>query len=185
MISTSDFSRGLTIIVEGQLFSIVEFMAAHVGRGGSTVKTKLKNVETGAVIERVFKGGDKFEQAILDKRQMQYLYRQDELFTFMDTETYEQMNLNVNDLGDAVDYLKENDMITIQLYKDRAIGIELPPSVELKVIETPPGVRGNTVSGANKPATLETGKVIQVPLFVNEGEIVKVDTRTGAYLTRV
>lgn len=185
MISTSDFSRGLTIVIDGQLYTIVEFSASHQGRGSAIVKAKLKNIENGVVVERAWKSGEKFEQAILENREMQYLYKSDELYTFMDTETYEQMTLSANDLGDAVDYLKENAMVNTVIYKGRAIGVDLPASVELTITETPPGVRGNTVSNATKAATLETGKVIQVPLFVNEGEVVRVDTRTGEYLTRV
>ena len=185
MISTSDFSRGLTIVMDNDLYTIVEFQASHPGRGGALVKTKLKSLETGYVIERIFKAGEKFEKAHLDNREMQYLYKQDELYTFMDTETYEQMTLTAADLGENVWYLKENDMIQILLHKGKAVGVDLPASVNLKVIETPPGVRGNTVSNVTKPATLETGKIIQVPLFVNEGEMIKVDTRTGEYLTRV
>lgn len=185
MISTSDFSRGLVILIDGQLFSIVDFSASHMGRGGALMKTKLKSVEQGNVIERVFKSGEKFERAILDNRPMQYLYKQENLYTFMDTESYEQMTLGEDDLGEAVNYLKENDMITVNTYKGRAISIDLPPSVDLKVIDAPPGVRGNTVSGATKPAIVETGLSVQVPLFVNPGEVIKVDTRTGAYITRV
>ncbi len=184
MITTSNFSRGLTIQHEGALYSIVEFTNVHTGRGSAVVRTKLKNIETGYLIEKTFKSGEKFEKAHLEKERWS-LHKQDELYIFMDTETYEQMTLSSDYLGDAIDYLKENDLITILLHKERPIGIDLPANVELKVVETQPGVRGNTVSNATKPATLETGKIVQVPLFVNEGEIIRVDTRTGDYITRV
>lgn len=185
MITTSNFSRGLTIVYDGDLYTIVEFLNVHPGRGSAFVRTKLKNLETGAVIDKNFKAGEKVEKAFLDNREMEYLYRQDELLIFMDTETYEQLTLTEDYLGDAVDYLKENDMINVLLYKGKPVGIDLPPNVELKIVETQPGIRGNTVSGGSKPATLETGKVVQVPLFVNEGDVIKVDTRTGEYMTRV
>ncbi|AZR73552.1 elongation factor P [Anoxybacter fermentans] len=185
MISTNDFSNGLTIVVDGELYTIIEFLHVQRSRGSAFVRTKLKNVETGYVIEKTFKAGEKVERAYLDTREMQFLYKQDDLYVFMDTETYEQMTLEKETLGNAIDYLKENDMIKVQLYKGKPVGIDLPVTVELKVVETPPGVRGNTVSGGSKPATLETGKVVQVPLFINEGDIIKVDTRTGEYITRV
>lgn len=185
MITTSNFSRGLTIVYDGDLYTIVEFLNVHPGRGSAFVRTKLKNLETGAVIDKNFKAGEKVEKAFLDNREMEYLYRQDELLIFMDTETYEQLTLTEDYLGDAVDYLKENDMINVLLYKGKPVGIDLPPNVELKIVETQPGIRGNTVSGGSKPATLETGKVVQVPLFVEEGDVIKVDTRTGEYMTRV
>ncbi|MCK4259791.1 MAG: elongation factor P [Halanaerobiales bacterium] len=185
MISTSNFSRGLTIVVDGALYSIVQFTNVHTGRGSAVVRTKLKNIETGYVLDKTFKAGEKFEKAHLDKREMEYLYKQDNLYIFMDTETYEQMTLDEDYLGETTDYLKENDLLTVLLFKAKPVGIDLPANVALKVVDTPPGVRGNTVSNATKNATLETGKVINVPMFINEGDIVKVDTRTGDYITRV
>ncbi len=185
MIATNSFKKGLTIVFEDELYTILDFLHVQMGRGSAVVRTKLKNIETGYVIEKTFKSGEKVEKAHLDNRQMQFLYKQDELYIFMDTETYEQMTLTEEYLGENIEYLKENDMINVLLYKGNPVGVELPVTVELKIVEAPPGVKGNTVSGATKPATLETGKVIQVPLFINEGDVVKVDTRTGEYMTRV
>ena len=185
MISTNNFKKGLTVLVDGELYAIVDFLHVQMGRGSAVVRTKMKNIETGYVIEKTFKAGEKVEKAHLDNRQMQFLYKQDELYVFMDTETYEQMTLSEDYLGDNIDYLRENDLLNVLLYKEKPVGVELPVNVILKVVETPPGVRGNTVSGATKPATLETGKIIQVPLFINEGDQIKVDTRTGEYMTRV
>lgn len=185
MISTNNFSKGITILVDGELYTITDFLHVQMGRGSAVVRTKLKNLETGYVIEKTFKAGDKVEKAHLDKRVMEFLYKQDDMYIFMDNETYEQLTLTSEYLGDATDYLKENDTINVLMYKEKPVGIDLPTTVNLTVVEAPPGVKGNTVSGATKAVTLETGKVIQVPLFINEGEVVKVDTRTGTYITRV
>jgi elongation factor P len=167
------------------LFSVVEFQHVKPGKGGAFVRTKLKNVRSGAVIERTYRADEKLEQAIIDKRDMQFLYRDGSDYVFMDTDNYEQMNAAPELLGTAPDYLKEGDEVNLQMYNGEIVGVELPASVELKVIETEPGEKGDRVSGARKPATLATGLIVQVPLFVNIGDGIKVDTRSGEYLTRV
>jgi elongation factor P len=154
------------------------------GKGGAFVRTKLKNVRTGAVIERTFRADEKLEQAIIDKREMQFLYRDSDRYVFMDTSSYDQLEVESSSLGDSTNYLKEGDDAVLQFFGDEIVGVDLPAAVELTVAETEPGLQGDRVSGARKPATLETGLLVQVPLFVNPGEKVKVDTRTGEYLTR-
>jgi elongation factor P len=154
------------------------------GKGGAFVRTKLKNVRSGAVIERTYRADEKLEQAIIEKRDMQFLYRDGTDFVFMDTTSYEQMNAAPDSLGDAPTYLKEGDAANLQMYNGEIVGVDLPAAVELKVTETEPGIQGDRVSGARKPATLQTGLVVQVPLFVNTGDVIKVDTRSGEYLTR-
>jgi elongation factor P len=166
------------------LFSVVEFQHVKPGKGGAFVRTKLKNVRSGAVIERTYRADEKLEQAIIDKRDMQFLYRDGSDYVFMDTQSYEQMQAAPELLGTAPDYLKEGDAANLQMYNGEIVGVELPASVELKVTETEPGEKGDRVSGARKPATLETGLILQVPLFVNPGDAIKVDTRSGEYLTR-
>ena len=166
------------------LFSVVEFQHVKPGKGGAFVRTKLKNVRSGAVIERTYRADEKLEQAIIDKRDMQFLYRDGADYVFMDTTTYEQMPASPDTLGDAPNYLKEGDEANLQMYNGEIVGVDLPASVELTVTETEPGIQGDRVSGARKSATLQTGLVVQVPLFVNPGESIKVDTRTGEYLTR-
>jgi len=167
------------------LVTVVEFQHVKPGKGGAFVRTKLKNVRTGAVLDRTYRADEKLEQAIIDKAEMQYLYRESDHHVFMDNTSYEQMNVDAATLGDSVNYLKEGDSVIMQLYGSEIVGVELPAAVELAVAETEPGVQGDRVSGARKPATLETGLVVQVPLFVNPGDRVKVDTRSGEYLTRV
>lgn len=166
------------------LFTIVEFQHVKPGKGGAFVRTKLKNVRTGQVLERTYRADEKVEQAIIDKRDMQFLYREGERYVFMDTVSYDQIEVEPSSLGDASSYMKEGDSITLSTYEGEVVSAELPASVELTVVETEPGLQGDRVSGARKPATLETGKVVQVPLFVNTGDKIKVDTRTGDYLTR-
>jgi elongation factor P len=183
-VSTNDLKNGMSLDLPEGLFSVVEFQHVKPGKGGAFVRTKLKNVRTGAVIERTYRADEKLEQAIVDKREMQYLYRDGEQFVFMDNESYDQLHVNPESLGDAPKYLKEGDSAVLQMYKSEIVGVELPAAVELTVAETEPGVQGDRVSGARKPATLETGHVVQVPLFVNEGERIKVDTRSGEYITR-
>ncbi|RDV81754.1 elongation factor P [Ammonifex thiophilus] len=185
MISTNDFRTGLTIELDGEVYQVIEFLHVKPGKGAPFVRTKLRNLRTGAVIEKTFNAGEKVPRAHLDRRQAQYLYSDGSSFYFMDMETYEQVALGEKELGDAVKFLKENLEISLLLYQGKVIGVELPNTVELKVIETPPGVRGDTAAGGSKPAKLETGAVIQVPLFVEEGDIIQVDTRTGEYLKRV
>jgi elongation factor P len=166
------------------LFSVVEFQHVKPGKGGAFVRTKLKNVRSGAVIERTYRADEKLEQAIIDKRDMQFLYRDGTDYVFMDTTSYEQLQVPPDALGEAPNYLKEGDAANVQMYNSEIVGVELPAAVELTVTETEPGMQGDRVSGARKPATLQTGHVVQVPLFVNIGDVIKVDTRSGEYLTR-
>jgi elongation factor P len=183
-VSTNDLKNGMTLDLPEGLFSIVEFQHVKPGKGGAFVRTKLKNVRTGAQVERTYRADEKLEQAIIDKRDMQFLYRDGDAYVFMDTSTYEQLEVPPSALGDATKYLKETDEAILQLYGGEIVGVDLPAAVELQVTETEPGIQGDRVSGARKPATLQTGLVVQVPLFVNPGEAIKVDTRTGEYLTR-
>lgn len=184
-ISTNELRNGLTLELDKGLFTVVEFQHVKPGKGGAFVRTKLRNARTGAVIERTFNAGVRVEQAIIDRRDMQFLYREGDDYVFMDTDTYEQINVNPKTLGDAADYLIESATAQIALYGTEIVGVEIAASAELTIARTEPGIQGDRVSGARKPATLETGKVVQVPLFVNIGDRIKVDTRTGDYVTRV
>jgi elongation factor P len=184
-ITTNDLKNGITLALPEGLFQVVEFQHVKPGKGGAFVRTTLKNARTGAVVERTFRAGEKVEQAVIDKREMQYLYRDGEDLVFMDNATYDQMHVAPNALGATVDYLIEGSAPILQMYKGEIVGVELPAAVELKVTDTEPGVQGDRVSGARKPATLESGLVVQVPLFVNTGDRIKVDTRSGEYITRV
>ncbi len=183
-VSTNDLRNGMTLDLPEGLFNVVEFQHVKPGKGGAFVRTKLKNQRTGAVIERTYRADEKLEQAIIDKREMQFLYRDGRDYVFMDNASYEQLQVAVGLLGDAANYLKEGDDVVLQFFGSEIVGVDLPAAVELTVTETEPGIQGDRVSGARKPATLETGLVIQVPLFVGPGERVRVDTRTGEYLTR-
>ena len=182
--STNDLKNGMSLNLPEGLFSVVEFQHVKPGKGGAFVRTKLKNLRSGAVIERTYRADEKLDQAIIDKRDMQFLYRDGTDYVFMDTSSYEQMQASPDTLGSAPDYLKEGDAANLQMYNGEIVGVDLPASVELTVTDTEPGVQGDRVSGARKPATLQTGLVVQVPLFVNPGDAIKVDTRTGEYLTR-
>jgi elongation factor P len=184
-ISTSDFKTGITLQLDKGLFQLVEFQHVKPGKGGAFVRTTLRNIRTGQQLERTFNAGVKVEQAILDKRDMQFLYREADEYVFMDTTTYEQEHVNPSALGDAANYMVENMSAILGYFETEIVTVEIPASVELNIAETEPGIQGDRVSGARKPATLETGKVIQVPLFVDIGDRVKVDTRTGDYITRV
>jgi elongation factor P len=183
-VSTNDLRNGMTLNLPEGLFNVIEFQHVKPGKGGAFVRTKLKNQRTGAVIERTYRADEKLDQAIIDKREMQFLYRDGGDYVFMDTTSYEQLQVETGLLGDAANYLKEGDDAVIEFFGTEIVGVELPAAVELTVTQTEPGLQGDRVSGARKPATVETGLVIQVPLFVNPGERVKVDTRTGEYLTR-
>jgi elongation factor P len=183
-VSTNDLKNGMSLDLPEGLFSVVEFQHVKPGKGGAFVRTKLKNVRSGAVIERTYRADEKLEQAIIEKRDMQFLYRDGADYVFMDTTTYEQMNASPDSLGEAPNYLKEGDAANLQMYNGEIVGVDLPAAVELAVTETEPGMQGDRVSGARKPATLQTGLVVQVPLFVNIGDVLKVDTRSGEYLTR-
>jgi translation elongation factor P len=185
MYSTSDFRRGLKIELEGTPYSIVEFQHVKPGKGGAFVRTKLKNLGTGRVIERTFRSGEKVDKPDLEEKSMQHLYAEGKQYYFMDLESYEQTFLTEDQLGDSKNYLQENITITALFHQGKVIGVEVPMFVELTVAKTDPGVRGDTASGGSKPATMETGAVIQVPLFINEGDKVKIDTRTGEYIERI
>ena len=184
-ISTNDLKNGITLNLDNTLFTVVEFQHVKPGKGGAFVRTRLRNLRTGNMLDRTFNAGIKVEQAILEKRDMQFLYKDGEDYVFMDTETYDQVNIKPVALGDAADYLIENAVAIIATHDGEIVSVEIPAAVELEVTVTEPGVQGDRVSGARKPATLQTGKVIQVPLFINQGDRVKVDTRTGDYITRV
>ena len=184
-ITTNDLKNGITLELDNVLFQVVEFQHVKPGKGGAFVRTKLRNVRTGNVFEKTFNAGIRVEQAILDKKDMQFLYRDGDDYVFMDLETYDQQTVAPVALGDAADYMIENSVAIIAFYNGDIVTVEIPASVELTIAETEPGIQGDRVSGARKPATLETGKVIQVPLFVNIGDRVKVDTRSGDYITRV
>jgi elongation factor P len=183
-VSTNDLKNGMALNLPEGLVTVVEFQHVKPGKGGAFVRTKLKNFRSGAVVEKTFRADEKVPLAVIDKREMQYLYREAGAFVFMDTETYDQVHVESSDLGRSVQYLKEGDTAILPTYDGRIVGVELPAAVELTVAETEPGIQGDRVSGARKPATLETGLVVQVPLFVETGERVKVDTRTGEYLAR-
>jgi len=183
-VSTNDLRNGMTLDLPEGLFSVVEFQHVKPGKGGAFVRTKLKNVRTGAVLDRTYRADEKLEQAIVDKRDMQFLYRDGTDYVFMDTATYDQLNVGSDALGPSANFLKEGDTANISVYESEVVSVDLPAAVELTVTETEPGMQGDRVSGARKPATLQTGLTIQVPLFVNPGDLIKVDTRTGEYLTR-
>jgi len=186
MISTNNFKNGMTIEVDNGIWTIVEFLHVKPGKGSAFVRTKLKNVESGNVMEKTFRAGEKVPQAIVTKHEMQFLYRAGDELNVMDTQSFDQMALTVQQIGeDKVKYLKENTNISILKYDNKIIGIDIPFFVELEVTDTPPGEKGNTASGGTKPATTETGAQVQVPFFVNVGDVIRIDTRTNTYLDRV
>jgi len=184
MISCSDFRNGATIEIDNNVWQIVDFQHVKPGKGAAFVRTKMKNVRSGAVVERTFNPNEKFPKARIDNRQMQFLYENDGQYNFMDNENYEQSELTAEQLGDAVKYLKENMEICINFFQGNVIGVDLPVAVELEVIETDPGIRGDTATGGTKLAKMETGCMVKVPLFINTGDILRIDTRTGDYLER-
>lgn len=184
MISTADFKNGITLKIDEKLFNLVEFQHVNPGKGAAFVRTKIKNLRTGAVLERTFRAGERLERINVDTREMQLLYRDGEDFVFMDASTYDQVTVPGASVGDDGDYLVPNATIDIRFHEDDVVGVVLPASVVLTVADTEPGVQGDRVSGAVKPATLETGKVINVPLFVKEGDQLTIDTRTGEYIGR-
>ena len=184
-VSTNDLRNGMTLNLPEGLFAVVEFQHVKPGKGGAFVRTKLKNVRTGAVIDRTYRADEKLDQAVVEKKEMQYLYRDGEQFVFMDNVSYDQLHVEPASLVGAERFLKEGDSVVIQMYGAEIVGVDLPAAVELSIAATEAGVQGDRVSGARKPATLETGLVVQVPLFVNVGDRVRVDTRSGEYLTRV
>jgi elongation factor P len=174
----------MVLNIEGQLWAVVEFQHVKPGKGPAFVRTKIRNVRTGAVIEKTFRAGEKVERVTIDNREMQYLYRDGDDYVFMDNETYEQLHVPSAALGDTASFLVDGAAVQLRMHGDEIVGSELPAAVELTVAETEPGIQGDRVSGATKPATLQTGLTIQVPLFVNTGDTLKVDTRTGEYITR-
>ncbi len=184
-ISTSDFRKGLKIEVEGEPYVIVDFLHVKPGKGQAFVRTKIKSLVSGRVLEKNFRIGETFNEPELEEKEVQFLYKEGDSFHFLDLETYEELSLTRQQLGEAENFMPENSMVKILFYKGKPIGVELPNFVELKVISTTPGIKGDTAQGGSKPATLETGAVIQVPLFIQEGDVVKVDTRTGEYVERV
>jgi len=183
-VSTAEFKKGLKIQFDGAPYSIVDFQHVKPGKGGAFVRTKLKHMRLGRVIDNTFRAGEKVELVDFEEKGMQYLYK-DERYHFMDLETYDQISLSADEVGDARDFLKENIEVEILFIDGSPVSVELPNFIELRIAKTDPGIRGDTASGGSKPATLETGAVVQVPLFLNEGDIVKVDTRSGDYLGRV
>jgi elongation factor P len=184
-ITTNDLKNGITLQLDNGLFTVIEFQHVKPGKGGAFVRTKLRNLKTGNVLEKTFNAGIRVEQAMLEKKDMQFLYRDGDDYVFMDTESYDQINVAPVALGDAADYIIESMIAIIATHNDDIVSVEIPASVELLIANTEPGIQGDRVSGARKPAELQTGKTIQVPLFVNIGDKVKVDTRSGEYLTRV
>lgn len=185
MLSTSDFRKGAKLVYKGEPFEIVDFQHVKMGRGGAVVRTKLKNMKTGSVLEDTFRSGEKFESPALEEKDMQYLYVQDGLHYFMDTESYEQVPLTTGQLGDVMKYIKENMTVKILYYKDTPMTVEPPMFVELAVAETDPAFRGDTASGSTKPARLETGLVVKVPFHISVGDVLKIDTRTAEYIEKV
>ena len=185
MISTADFRNGARLELEGQPFQIVEFQHVKPGKGPAFVRTKLKGYKTGSVIDRTFRSGEKFEEPALDECEMQFLYSGGDEYSFMDTTSYEQVSFSKQQLGENVDLLKENTVVQVLMYQGEPISVELPIFMELQVVETDPGIRGDTASGGTKPAKVETGATVKVPLYLESGEIIKIDTRTRAYVERV
>jgi elongation factor P len=185
MISTGDLRKGIAIELDGDLWQILDFHHIKMGRGSAQIRIKLRNIKRGQTVERTFQAGEKWPRAVLDKRPVQFLYRDGSEYHFMENESYEQFHLSAEQLGEVTDYLVEGMTLDRTTHQGETIGVELPISVELRVVETEPGFAGDTQSGAKKPATLESGLVVQVPIFVDEGDTIRVDTRTGEYQTRV
>lgn len=185
MISAGEFRNGVTIEYEGDIFIILEFQHVKPGKGAAFVRTKIKNLKTGSVVEKTFRPTEKMPRAHIDRQDMQYLYSDGDLFHFMNAETFDQIAVNAQDVGDTLKFVKENEMVKILSYEGQVFGIEPPLFVELEITDTEPGFKGDTATGASKPATVETGAVVYVPLFVEQGEKIKIDTRTGEYLSRV
>jgi elongation factor P len=185
MIDAGELKKGITIVLDGQLYQVLDFQHIKIGRGSAQIRIRLRDVKAGHTIEKSFQASEKFTKAFLERRPVQFLYSDGDLFHFMDNETYEQFAVEKALVGDTVKYLKENMNLEILTHKGVAIGVELPLSVELKITETGPGFKGNTASAGGKPAVLETGITIQVPFFINTGDTIKIDTRTGVYLERV
>lgn len=184
MISSTDFRTGMTIEIDNGVWQVIDFQHVKPGKGAAFVRAKMKNVRTGAVVERTFNPSEKMPKAHIDNRQMQYLYESSGVYIFMDNETYEQLELSAETLGNAINFLKENMTLSIMMFQGTIIGVEVPNAVELTVVETDPGIRGDTATGGTKPAKLETGYVVRVPLFINIGDVLRIDTRSGSYIER-
>ncbi|MFH0801539.1 MAG: elongation factor P [bacterium] len=185
MISSNDFRTGITIVVDGDLVTVVDFQHVKPGKGSAFVRTKLKNVKTGYVVEKTFRGGEKIERAVVERREMQYLYSNGSDYVFMDNKNFDQLTLSAEQIGDGFKWLKESMNISVLTHENLPIGVELPNFVELKVTQTDPGYKGDTATGGTKPATLETGAVVQAPLFIEIGDVLQIDTRSGSYLRRM
>lgn len=185
MISAGDFRNGITIEYDNNIYQIIEFQHVKPGKGAAFVRTKLKNIKSGGVVEKTFRPTEKCPQARIDRKDMQYLYNDGDLYYFMDTETYEQIGLSNDQVGESLKFVKENEMVKICSHNGNVFALEPPLFVELEITDTEPGVKGDTATGATKPATVETGAQVSVPLFVNQGDKIKIDTRTGEYLSRV
>lgn len=185
MISAGDFKNGVTVEIDGNIYQILEFQHVKPGKGAAFVRTKLKNIISGSVVEKTFRPTEKFPKAHIDRKDMQYLYRDGDLFNFMDVETYDQIALNEDVVGDSLKFVKENEVVKICSHNGNVFSVEPPLFVELAITETEPGFKGDTAQGATKPATVETGAIVMVPLFVEQGDVLKIDTRSGEYLSRV
>lgn len=185
MISAGDFKNGVTVEIDGNIYQILEFQHVKPGKGAAFVRTKLKNIISGGVVEKTFRPTEKFLKAHIDRKDMQYLYRDGDLFNFMDVETYDQIALNEDVVGDSLKFVKENEVVKICSHNGNVFSVEPPLFVELAITETEPGFKGDTAQGATKPATVETGAIVMVPLFVEQGDVLKIDTRSGEYLSRV
>ena len=185
MISTGDLKRGVIIEMDRQLFSVMDYQHQKIGRGSAQVRMRLRNIRTGAIADQTVQAGTKFPRVRLEQRDMQYLYAEENAYYFMDQQSYDQIALTAQQLGDAVSYLKDGMVLQVQFYENEPVAVDLPITVELQIVETAPGFKGDTAAGGTKPAKTETGLVVNVPLFVNEGERIKIDTRTGTYLERV
>ena len=185
MISAGDFKNGVTVEIDGNIYQILEFQHVKPGKGAAFVRTKLKNIISGGVVEKTFRPTEKFPKAHIDRKDMQYLYRDGDLFNFMDVETYDQIALNEDVVGDSLKFVKENEVVKICSHNGNVFSVEPPLFVELAITATEPGFKGDTAQGATKPATVETGAIVMVPLFVEQGDVLKIDTRSGEYLSRV
>ena len=185
MISAGDFKNGVTVEIDGNIYQILEFQHVKPGKGAAFVRTKIKNIISGGVVEKTFRPTEKFPKAHIDRKDMQYLYRDGDLFNFMDVETYDQIALNEDVVGDSLKFVKENEVVKICSHNGNVFSVEPPLFVELAITETEPGFKGDTAQGATKPATVETGAIVMVPLFVEQGDVLKIDTRSGEYLSRV
>ena len=184
MISTNEFRTGTTVTIDNDAWQVIEFQHVKPGKGAAFVRAKMRNLRTGSVDERTFNAGEKMPKAHIERRDMQYLYESDDKLIFMDNESFEQHELTKEQMGNAINFLKENMEVKVAIFEERILGVDLPNTVELTVVKTDPGIRGDTATGGSKPATLDTGYVVKVPLFINEGDVLQIDTRSGEYIAR-